>query len=180
MELLLYHWENGPDGIRTRICDCDRVPCSLYTTGPDRSFWNGREYDKIGREIFLDCVPNREVFGRHRAFKWVRDDFHALPSACLKGSVPTGNLAEPRLTSGAFAFLRSTAEDPRARGNRKTADCPAGHFSKSVRSGAPGLLLVLKYRLDVARAVKHANDFDPAGNWEVEHYVASDGETSDV
>src|SRR5713226_5140144 len=26
--------ENGPDGIRTRICDLDRVLCSRYTTGP--------------------------------------------------------------------------------------------------------------------------------------------------
>lgn len=26
--------ENGPDGIRTGICDLDRVPCSPYTTGP--------------------------------------------------------------------------------------------------------------------------------------------------
>jgi len=30
----------------------------------------------------------------------------------LKGSVPTGNFAEPRLTSGAFAFLMSTVDDP--------------------------------------------------------------------
>jgi hypothetical protein len=31
---LLHMRENGPGGIRTRICDCDRVLCSPYTTGP--------------------------------------------------------------------------------------------------------------------------------------------------
>ena len=31
---LLHIRENGPGGIRTRICDCDRVLCSPYTTGP--------------------------------------------------------------------------------------------------------------------------------------------------
>ena len=36
---------------------------------------------------------------------------------CLKGSVPTGNFAEPRLTSGAFEFLGSIQVEPEA------ADC---------------------------------------------------------
>jgi len=27
---VLHERENGPGGIRTRICDCDRVPCSHY------------------------------------------------------------------------------------------------------------------------------------------------------
>ena len=30
-EVLLHKRENGPGGIRTRICDCDRVLCSPYT-----------------------------------------------------------------------------------------------------------------------------------------------------
>jgi hypothetical protein len=32
-EQLLHKRENGPGGIRTRICDLDRVLCSHYTTG---------------------------------------------------------------------------------------------------------------------------------------------------
>jgi len=36
----------------------------------------------------------------------------------LKGSVPTGNFAEPRPTSGAFAFLKELREI-RARGKPK-------------------------------------------------------------
>src|ERR1700736_4491448 len=33
--------------------------------------------------------------------------------SCLKGSVPTGNFAEPCPTSGAFAFLRSCGRSAR-------------------------------------------------------------------
>jgi hypothetical protein len=40
-------WENGPGGIRTRICDLDRVLCCRYTTGPERSFWQWREDSKV-------------------------------------------------------------------------------------------------------------------------------------
>jgi hypothetical protein len=29
--------KSGPDGIRTRICHLDRVPCYRYTTGPSKS-----------------------------------------------------------------------------------------------------------------------------------------------
>ena len=36
-EVLLHKTENGPGGIRTRICDCDRVLCFPYTTGPEHS-----------------------------------------------------------------------------------------------------------------------------------------------
>ena len=42
------------------------------------------------------------------------------------------------------------------------------------------LLLVLEYSLDVTRAVKDANDFDATRKRHVEHYVAPDGETSNV
>lgn len=66
----------------------------------------------------------------------------------LKGSVPTGNFAEPRLTSGAFEFLGSYEWNRKlrivpwpllgyargfARGFGKTEQA----FSKSVSSGAP-------------------------------------------
>jgi hypothetical protein len=37
----------------------------------------------------------------------------------LKGSVPTGNFVEPRLTSGAFDFLESIAENPPRQENPK-------------------------------------------------------------
>jgi hypothetical protein len=36
-ELLHHSGENGPGGIRTRICSFDRVLCSPYTTGPKRA-----------------------------------------------------------------------------------------------------------------------------------------------
>ncbi len=38
--------ENGPDGIRTRICDCDRVPCSHYTTGPHGVSESNEDYPR--------------------------------------------------------------------------------------------------------------------------------------
>ena len=56
MELLLYHWENGPGEIRTRICDCDRVPCSPYTTGPTGSVWGVGGYGKSGSDKFFGTV----------------------------------------------------------------------------------------------------------------------------
>jgi hypothetical protein len=37
-KLLHHNGENGPGGIRTRICDLDRVLCSPYTTGPERAW----------------------------------------------------------------------------------------------------------------------------------------------
>jgi hypothetical protein len=80
---------------------------------------------------------------------------------CLINSVLTGNFAWPRLTSGAFAFLESIAENPRV---GKIRSCglsgrpPFGYrsgqaFSKSVRSGAPQLVDVsLKDRQNDIRA----------------------------
>ena len=35
-KLLLHRWESGPGGIRTRICDLDRVLCYRCTTGPEQ------------------------------------------------------------------------------------------------------------------------------------------------
>ena len=49
-KLLLHRRENGPGGIRTRICDLDRVLCCRCTTGPERSV--------------LDCVGNDKDVGR--------------------------------------------------------------------------------------------------------------------
>lgn len=49
--------ENGPGGIRTRICNLDRVLCCRYTTGPERSLGDDA-YDGNGRaEVFVDGVP---------------------------------------------------------------------------------------------------------------------------
>jgi hypothetical protein len=36
--LFLHQTENGPSGIRTRICDLNGVLCSHHTTGPKRKF----------------------------------------------------------------------------------------------------------------------------------------------
>jgi hypothetical protein len=35
LKTALHRMECGPGGIRTRICDCDRVLCFPYTTGPE-------------------------------------------------------------------------------------------------------------------------------------------------
>ena len=67
-----------PTVFRTRICDCDRVPCSPYMMGPDTGFCNGREYDKTGGEKFFGAVPNWEAFSTQRALKPVRSRLRTL------------------------------------------------------------------------------------------------------
>jgi hypothetical protein len=57
-KFLLHKRENGPGGIRTRICDCDRVLCFPYTTGPERSLWDGAEDGKKVIRNFIARVPN--------------------------------------------------------------------------------------------------------------------------
>ena len=59
-KLILHKKENGPGGIRTRICDLDRVLCSRYTTGPERSFGVGTALGKVMRHNFVGWVPNWE------------------------------------------------------------------------------------------------------------------------
>ena len=56
-KLILHKKENGPGGIRTRICDLDRVLCSRYTTGPERSFGVGTALGKVMRHNFVGWVP---------------------------------------------------------------------------------------------------------------------------
>jgi len=62
----------------------------------------------------------------------------------LKGSVPTGNFAEPRLTSGAFAFLGSIAEHSsmRERFNSKEESMNQ-KIVKMIALGAFALVIVL-------------------------------------
>lgn len=60
MKLILHRRKNGPGGIRTRICDLDRVLCSRYTTGPESSVqkaWPDRK--RVGH-YFIPDVPKRE------------------------------------------------------------------------------------------------------------------------
>jgi hypothetical protein len=57
-KLLLHRWENGPGGIRTRICDLDRVLCCRCTTGPEQSLCNCVEDGKKVIGNFVICVPN--------------------------------------------------------------------------------------------------------------------------
>jgi hypothetical protein len=52
--------ENGLDGIRTRICDLDRVLCSRYTTSPVLSLRNDEGYSKIVDHNFSRRVSNRD------------------------------------------------------------------------------------------------------------------------
>ncbi len=52
--------ENGPDGIRSGICDLDRVLCSRYTTGPVLSLRNDGGYSKIVDHNFSRRVSNRD------------------------------------------------------------------------------------------------------------------------
>ena len=57
-ELLHHNGENGPGGIRTRICDCDRVLCSPYTTGPERVFSDSAGNSKVVGHSVLERVLN--------------------------------------------------------------------------------------------------------------------------
>jgi hypothetical protein len=54
--------ENGLDGIRTRICDLDRVLCSRYTTSPVLSLRNDEGYSKIVDHNFSRRVSNRDKY----------------------------------------------------------------------------------------------------------------------
>jgi hypothetical protein len=64
--------ENGLDGIRTRICDLDRVLCSRYTTSPVLSLRNDEGYSKIVDHNFSRRVSNRDKriarFGKTRQY----------------------------------------------------------------------------------------------------------------
>ena len=53
-------WENGPDGIRTRIFDLDRVPCYRLHHGPKSSFRSRNRRGKATSHKDLERVPNRE------------------------------------------------------------------------------------------------------------------------
>jgi hypothetical protein len=55
--------ENGPGGIRTRICYLDRVLCSRYTTGPEASLWKPASHGKGAPHNFTLSVPNWELLG---------------------------------------------------------------------------------------------------------------------
>src|SRR5208283_3421882 len=65
-DLLLHRRENGPGGIRTRICDLDRVLCCRYTTGPERIFSGGFGVRKDPGPNFSGARPE---LGRTRCRK---------------------------------------------------------------------------------------------------------------
>jgi hypothetical protein len=68
-KLLLHRWENGPGGIRTRICDLDRVLCCRCTTGPEQSLWDGAGEGKSVGCYFMARVPNwNEQWGSFRGY----------------------------------------------------------------------------------------------------------------
>src|SRR5713226_8745618 len=52
--------ENGLDGIRTGICDLDRVLCSRYTTSPVVSLRNDGGHSKTVDHNFSRRVSNRD------------------------------------------------------------------------------------------------------------------------
>src|ERR1700690_1839781 len=52
--------ENGLDGIRTRICDLDRVPCCRYTTSPSTVCGGINSRRKVSGHTRLFSVPDRE------------------------------------------------------------------------------------------------------------------------
>src|SRR5271167_2630296 len=70
---LLHIRENGPGGIRTRICDCDRVLCSPYTTGPacsvprlaqDRKAMRHNSRIRVSNSKYGGTSENQERTGR--------------------------------------------------------------------------------------------------------------------
>jgi hypothetical protein len=62
-KLLLHRGESGPGGIRTRICDLDRVLCYRCTTGPERSLRDDAEDSKNLIGNFVARVPNWDGLG---------------------------------------------------------------------------------------------------------------------
>ncbi len=64
--LLRIRRENGPGGIRTRICDCDRVLCSPYTTGPACSVPRLAQDHKAMRHSSRIRVSNWKIGGSSR------------------------------------------------------------------------------------------------------------------
>ncbi len=64
-KFLLPRRENGPGGIRTRICGLDRVLCSRYTPGPGRSrgLWRMRRQELSSNF----CGQWTELEQNHRA-----------------------------------------------------------------------------------------------------------------
>jgi hypothetical protein len=71
-----------------------------------------------------------------------RGRWEGVIMSCLKGSVPTRNFAEPRPTSGAFAFLRSCGRSARE-----------GTPKISAQMGAPSRPILRRHILDVSRDV---------------------------
>ncbi len=57
-KLLLHRWENGPGGIRTRICDLDRELCYRCTTGPERAWPSAAGNDKVMDHDLVQPGPN--------------------------------------------------------------------------------------------------------------------------
>jgi hypothetical protein len=60
MKPILHSWENGPDGIRTRICDLDRVPCCHYTTGPSEVSATATMVTRLSITTTARPMPNQE------------------------------------------------------------------------------------------------------------------------
>jgi hypothetical protein len=57
------HGENGSGGIRTRICDLDRVLCSHYTTDPSAVSAKRTVNSKVIDHIFNLLIPKRDETG---------------------------------------------------------------------------------------------------------------------
>jgi hypothetical protein len=66
-EFLHHNGENGPGGIRTRICDLDRELCYRCTTGPERILRGSARNRKVVGHGVLEHVPNRDKRWRRRS-----------------------------------------------------------------------------------------------------------------
>jgi hypothetical protein len=60
MKPTLHSGESGPGGIRTRICDLDRVPCCHYTTGPSGVSATAPNMARLSVTMTSRPMPTRE------------------------------------------------------------------------------------------------------------------------